>query len=157
MTKNFEESEEISKLQSSLAPNGFCWHSSLLGAAVGIAGPSYFGTLFSNVMLRVLLGQGRTIQEAYAYLSQYNLSFPVIANLLADVCFALACGWISAAYGRGASIAQGIVAGLLCTSFPIIMLINPTSGEMPIMFRAASLAIPLLGSILGAYAYKWKT
>lgn len=135
----------------------FSWRAALLGAAVGIAGPSYFGTLLGNVMLRVLLDRGHSLQEAYAFLFQYNLSLPVVVNLVADVFFSLACGWVSAAYGRGAPIAQGVVAGLLTVSFTVIMFLSPADGAMPLLFRTISLGVPVLGSIAGAYAFSRKT
>ena len=134
----------------------FSWRAALLGAAVGIAGPSYFGTLLGNVMLRVLLDRGHSLQEAYAFLFQYNLSLPVVVNLVADVFFSLACGWVSAAYGRGAPIAQGVVAGLLTVSFTVIMFLSPADGAMPLLFRTISLGVPVLGSIAGAYAFSRK-
>lgn len=137
--------------------NRFSWRAALLGAAVGIAGPSYFGTLFSNVTLWVLLGRGSSMQDAYAYLFQYNLSFPVVAHLVADIFFSVASGWVSAAYSRGASISQGVATGLIVTSFPIIMLLSPTGGSMPAFFRVLVLAVPVLGSIAGAYAYSRRT
>lgn len=135
----------------------FSWRAAFLGAAVGMAGPSYFGTLFSNVTLWILLGQGRSTQEAYAYLFQFNLTLPVVAHIAAGVCFSLACGWVAAAYGRGAHISQGIVAGLLTVSFSIIMMLSPTGGSMPLWFRAIALGIPVLGSVVGAYFYARKT
>ena len=134
-------------------PNAPGWRGTFLGAAVGIAGPSYFGTLFSNVTLWVLIKQGRSTQEAYAYLFQFNWSFPVVANLAADIFFSVACGWVAAAYGRGVPILQGVTAGLLTVSFPVIMLMSPAAGPMPLLFRAMALAIPVLGSVVGAYAF----
>ena len=156
-----QNSSEVSTETASIESNNgsfrnFSWRSALLGAAVGIAGPAYFGTLFSNVTLRVLLGRGHSLQEAYAFLFQYSFSFPVIANLVAEVFFSIACGWVSAAYGRGAPIVQGIAAGLLAVSFTIIMFLSPTGGAMPLLFRAISLIVPVLGSIAGAYAFARK-
>lgn len=137
--------------------NSLSWRSAFLGAAVGIAGPSYFGTLFSNVTLQVMLGQGCSIQEAYAYIGQYSLSFPLAANLVADICFALACGWVSAAYGRGSPFSQGVAAGLLAATFPIVMFLSPGNPEVPPLFKALALGVPVLGSIVGAYVYARKT
>lgn len=134
----------------------FSWNAALLGAAVGIAGPSYVGTLVGNVMLRVLLSRGHSLQEAYAFVFQYSLSLPVVVHLVAEVFFSLACGWVSAAYGRGAPIAQGVLAGLLTVSFTVIMLLSPADGAMPLLFRAISLGVPVLGSIAGAYAFTRK-
>lgn len=144
----------MSKNDPSNQPLGtFSWRSTLLGAAVAIAGPAYFGTLFSNVTLWVLIGRGISIQDAYAYLFQYTSSFPVVANLIADVCFSLLGGWVSAAHGGGAPISQGVAAGLLAASFVLIMLFSPTGGSMPILFRVAALAVPVLGGFAGAYVY----
>jgi hypothetical protein len=144
-------------LDSSGQQNSFSWRSAFLGAAVGIAGPSYFGTLYSNVTLWFMIRQGSSIQEAYAYIGQYSLSFPMVVNLVADVCFALSCGLVSVAYGRGKSFSQGLVAGLLTITFPIFMFLNPASSGAPLLFMAAALGIPVLGSIAGAYLYVRKT
>ncbi len=137
--------------------NPFCWASAFLGAAVGIAGPAVFGTLFSNVILRLFISQGRSVQDAYAYIFQYSLSVPMAINFVADVCFALACGWVSVAYGRGARLSQGVVAGLLTILFPIVMFLNPVGSQMPILFVALALGIPVIGSIVGAYLFSRKT
>jgi hypothetical protein len=158
MRNGFEVSESVQGLASSNGPsNTFSWRAAFLGAAVGIAGSAYFGTLFSNVTLWVLLGQGRSTQEAYAYLGQYSLSFPVVISLVIAVCCALACGWVSAAYGRGAPASQGIAAGLLAVSFPIVMFLSPSSGEAPLLFKAIALGVPVLGSIVGAYLFARKS
>jgi len=118
MQRNPEASPEFHKQGHDRGQiNPFCWASAFLGAAVGIAGPSVFGTLFSNVILWLFISQGRSAQEAYAYIVQYSLSAPMAINFVADVCFALACGWVSVAYGRGARLSQGVVAGLLTVLF----------------------------------------
>jgi hypothetical protein len=135
----------------------FSWRSAFLGASVGIAGPAYFGTLFSNVTLWIMTRRGYSIQDAYAYIGQYSLSFPLVVNLVADVCFALLCGYVSVAYGRGKAFSQGIAAGFLTVTFPIIMFLSPGSSEVPLIFKAASLGAPVLGSIVGAYLYVRKT
>lgn len=96
------------------------------------------------------------MREAYAYIFQFSLSLPVLAHLAAGIFFAIACGWVSAAYGRGATMLQGISAGLLAVSFPIIMMLSPTGGEMPLLFRAISLCIPVFGSVAGAFVYARK-
>jgi hypothetical protein len=137
--------------------NSFSWRSAFLGAAVGIAGPAYFGTLFSNVTLWIMIRQGYSMQEAYAYIGQYSLSFPLVANLVADVCFAMVCGLVSVAYGRGTALSQGLVAGLLAVTFPIIMFLSPGSTGVPLLFKAVALGVPVLGSIVGAYIYVRKT
>jgi hypothetical protein len=133
-------------------PNYLDWRSLLLGSAVGVAGPAYFGTLFGNLTMWALVREGHSVQEAYAYLFQFNFSFPVIANFVVEVCCAVACGWVAASYGSGHKLVQGLAAGLLTASFPLIMLMSPAAGPMPLAFRVMSLAIPIVGSTLGAYA-----
>jgi len=158
MRNNFEVSTAASTTGlGNSQPGRFSWRSAILGAAIGIAGPAYFGTLFGNLTLRLLLSQGNSIQEAYAYLCRYSFTLPVVVNLAADLCFAIACGAVSVAYGRGAVISQGVAAGLFSVSFPIVMFLSPTDAAMPFLFQAISLAVPVFGSVVGAYAYARKT
>ena len=137
-------------------PSSFSWSAVLLGAAVGIAGPAFSGTLLSNVVQWVFLSQGRSVQEAYAYIGQYSFTLPMSIGLAAEVGFAVTCGWVAAAYGRGASLLQGLAAGLLAASFPVIMLLNPSSYSIPSWYRATMLALPVLGSVVGAYTFARK-
>jgi len=137
-------------------PTRFSWGAAFLGAAVGIAGPAYSGTLLSNLTVWLFLTQGRSVQEAYAYIGQYSFTLPMSIGLLAEVGFALACGWVAAAYGRGASLLQGLAAGLLTVTFPVVMLLNPASGPIPFWYRAVSLGLPVLGSVVGAYVFARK-
>lgn len=158
MQRNPEASPEFHKQSHDSGQiDPFCWASAFLGAAVGIAGPSVFGTLFGNVILWLFISQGRSVQEAYAYIGQYSLSAPMAINLVADVCFALACGWVSVAYGRGARLSQGVVAGLLTVLFPIVMFLNPVGNQMPMLFVAIALGVPVIGSVVGAYLFSRKT
>lgn len=135
----------------------FSWRAAFLGASVGIAGPAYFGTLAANLTLWVWIAQGQTLQAAYAQLFQYKFTFVVVMHLVADACFAFASGWVSAAYGRGAALVQGVAAGLLSASFPLVMWLSPNPGEMPLLFRALSLGIPILGGVVGGLAHARKT
>ena len=137
-------------------PSSFSWRAALLGAAVGIAGPAYSGTLLSNVVQWIYLRQGRSVQEAYAYIGQYSFTLPMSIGVAAAIGFAIASGWVAAAYGRGASLLQGLAAGVLAASFPVIMLLNPSTYSIPYWYRAGSLVLPILGSVLGAYAFARK-
>jgi len=132
------------------------WHAALLGAAVGIAGPAYTGTLTSNVATRVMLANGHTLQEVNAYLGQYAFTLPMVLGFISCIFFALACGWVSAAYGRGSAVSQGLAAGLLSVSFSIVMLLNPAESPNPV-YLAAGLMIQVLGSVAGAWAFKRKS
>jgi len=132
--------------------NNICWRSALLGAAVFVAGSAYWGTLVGNVSVWVYLREGLSLQEAYAQLWSQGFSVVEVVGLAADVAFALACGWIAMAQGRGSAIVQGALAGLMAVSFPIIMTFGPigSSEALPLWRVVASLAIPMLGSIIGA-------
>lgn len=131
------------------------WHAALMGAAVGIAGPAYTGTLTSNVAMRVMLANGHTLQEVYAYVGQYAFTLPMVLGFISSIVFALACGWVSAAYGRGSALSQGLAAGLLAVSFSLVMLLNPAESPNPV-YLAAGLLIQVLGSVAGALAFKRK-
>lgn len=63
--------------------------------------------------MRVMMANGHSLQEAYAYIGQYALTVPMLLGLASSVFFAVACGWVSAAYGRGLAIYQGLGAGAL--------------------------------------------
>ena len=132
------------------------WHAALLGAAVGIAGPNYTGTLTYNVTTRVMLANGHTQQEVNAYLGQYAFTLPMVLGYISLIFFALACGWVSAAYGRGSAAFQGLAAGLLAVSFSMVMLLNPAESPNPV-YMAAGLMIQVLGSVAGAWAFKRKS
>lgn len=134
-------------------PTRLTWHAALLGAAVGIAGPAYTGTLMSNVTTRVMMADGHSLQEVYAYLGQYAFTLPMVLGFASSVFFALACGWVSAAYGRGSAVSQGLVAGLLAASFGGVMLLNPAEGA-PLVHVAVELMIQVIGSIAGAWVFK---
>ena len=157
MRLDFEVSAATPNIDPKMSePSSFSWSAALLGAAVGIAGPAYSGTLLGNVVLWIYLGQGRSVQEAYAYIGQYSLTLPMAFGFVTGVGFAITSGWVSAAYGRGASLLQGLAAGFFAASFSAIMLLNPSSDSIPYWYKAASLVFPILGSVVGAYAYARK-
>ena len=66
----------------------FSARAALLGAAVGIAGSAYAGTLLSNVALWFYLQQGASIEEAYARLAELNLPPYIFIGLVSDIFFA---------------------------------------------------------------------
>jgi hypothetical protein len=137
-------------------PDRFSWRAAFLGAAVGIAGPAYSGTLLSAVTLQISLAQGMSAQQAYALLGQSSLSLPAVISVLANTCFALTSGWVSAAYGRGTPVLQGVATALLAATFPILMFLNSSSAEMSGLSLVTHFGIPVLGSIVGAYLYSRK-
>ena len=98
-------------------PDSVSWHSALLGAAVGVSGPAYFGTLITNATLWILTAQGHSVRDAYAYIGQFGVTVPAVLNFIVEGICAFGCGWVSAAYGKGKAITQGVAAGLLATSF----------------------------------------
>jgi hypothetical protein len=48
---------------------------------------------------------------------------------------------------------QGIAAGLLATSFYVVMLANPATPTIPFVLAAMPLLITMLGSALGAWLF----
>lgn len=135
-------------------PQGIDWRAAFVGAAVGIAGPAYFGTLVTNAGLRILIAQGRSVQEAYAYLSRFELSAPMILELAAFLACTLACGWVSAAYARRTSNLQGLIAGGLAATFPLVMSFNPVSQGAPSWYMMVQIALPLAAGFVGAILFK---
>jgi hypothetical protein len=125
------------------------WRSALLGAAVGVSGCAYFGTLTTNVALWVHVGQGRSVQEAYAHMGQ----FTTMLQLFLDAIFAFAGGWVSASHARERPVAQGTSAGLLAATFPLIMLASPAGQETPLLYCTSLLLISVFGSIVGGLVY----
>src|SRR3954467_2663245 len=105
--------------------NNICWRSALLGAAVFVAGSAYSGTLVGNVTVWIYLREGLSLQQAYARLWSQGFSVVEVMALVADVVFALACGWIAMAQRRETAIVQGALAGLMAASFPVIMTFGP--------------------------------
>ena len=134
-------------------PGSVSWSAALLGAAVGVSGPAYFGTLITNATLWVLTGQGRSVRDAYAYIGQFSITVPTALMLVAEAICAFGCGWVSASYGRGRAITQGVAAGLLAMSFHIVMLANPSTPTMPLVFTATPLVITMVGSVLGSWMF----
>jgi hypothetical protein len=142
-----------SKLPSS---RKFSLRAAFLGAAVGIAGPAYFGTVISNVSLRVLLAQGQSVAEAYAQIGKFDLSLPFTLSMICDVFFAIACGYVSASLGNGRHLIQGLTSSLIVCSFILVMLINPSGNTSPYWYIWAGVGISIIGGIAGAYAYQRK-
>ncbi len=130
--------------------NAISWRAALLGAAVGIAGPSYTGTLQFNLVLRSLLANGWSQPDAYAYLARYEFNLYTGLGLFLEFAFAILCGIVSAAYGQGKAVVQGLAAGVLASSFSVVMLLGPDPDTRPMLARLAGFGIPILGSLLGA-------
>ena len=107
----------------------------------------------NNVSARVMMANGYSLQEAYAYLGQYAFTLPMLFGFASGIFFALVCGWVSATYGRGPVVSQGLAAGALAASFGVVMLLNPTDSSPP-LFIAVSLVIQVFGSVAGAWASK---
>ena len=154
MPSPFDVSKVVQKLDpNQVEPHQFSWRGALLGAAVGIAGPAYIGTLITNVTVRLLLAQGYSAAEAYAYIGEITLSLPAILMLISGILFALLGGFVSASFAPNRSLAQGLSAGLIVLSFMLIMLIGPSSNPGPLWSMLLEYCIAVLGSIGGAYAY----
>ena len=134
-------------------PGTVDWRSALLGAAVGVSGPAYFGTLITDATLWVFTGQGRSVREAYAYIGQYSVTVPAVLNFVAEALCAFGCGWVSAAYGKGRAMTQGLAAGLLATSFYLVMLASPETPTMSFVLAAVPLLVTMLGSVIGAWVF----
>lgn len=138
-------------------PGSVSWRPALLGAAVGVSGPAYVGTLIVNATLWVLTSRGLSVRDAYAYVGQFGATVPSVLNIVAEALFALGCGWVSAAYGKGQAIPQGIAAGLITTSFYLVMLANPTTPTPPLVVMVTPPAITMIGSVVGAWMFSRKS
>ena len=128
------------------------WPSALLGAAVGVSGPAYFGTLITSTTMWLLAAQGQSVREIYAYIGQFHFTVPLVLTVAANVLCAIACGSVASASERRHPFSQGVAAGMMSASFPLIMMLSPANQSQPAGYAATELLIPLLGSVLGAFA-----
>jgi hypothetical protein len=122
----------------------------LLGAAVSIAGAAFFGTLLVNTVMRLLMAQGATPMEVYAYLASPTLTLAGAISLVYSTVFGFICGRVSTSRTRKRSLAAGTVAGILALSFQGVMALGVTPDPRTAWQVALGILAPLLGSIVGA-------
>ena len=117
-----------------------------------MGGSALLGTLGTNLALRLYLAGGQTAQEAY---SQFGFSLRSPAEQLSLAVLLVAGftgGFVSAAYGSGRHILQGLAAGLVGALFFAAMSLAPLGPQPPRWYVALTLACTLASSVLGGYA-----
>jgi hypothetical protein len=100
----------------------------------------------------LLAAQGQSVREIYAYIGQFHFTVPLVLTVAANVLCAIACGSVASASERRHPFSQGVAAGMMSASFPLIMMLSPANQSQPAGYAATELLIPLLGSVLGAFA-----
>lgn len=66
-------------------------------------------------------------------------------------------GYVSAHYGKGRDLIQGLIAGLLGTSFFFVMALNPASTSVLTWNAAVYLGVSILSGLSGGYIHAQRT
>jgi hypothetical protein len=142
--------------QASLENQGrsFLWLPSFVGGMAGIGAAALFGTLVTNLGLWLAWARGLTVQEAYANFGKFDLSSPTeLLSLGVVVLSGVLGGYAAAAYGGGRHYRQSLVAGLVGTTFYLVMSFSPTARLPPAWYLALSLGTTVLASLTGGHVY----
>lgn len=109
------------------------------------------GTAVSNASLWVLMRQGLSVQEAYARMGG-SITSQVEVLSLAVLCASGAFGgYVSALYGGGRHLAQGVAAGIVSSAFFLVMSLNPAGQSAPAWYLPVSVATAVFSSLVGGY------
>ena len=136
-------------LRSSESAVRFRWAPSVMGGMVAIGTAALLGTLVTNASLWLALARGLTLQQAYAGFG-YTFSSPTEVISFAVVLLSgFLGGYIAAAYGGTAQSWQALAAGLVATSFFVVMALGPSSSLPPTWYVALHLAGTVIASLAG--------
>jgi hypothetical protein len=131
----------------------FSWKSALVGGMAAIGGSALLGTLVANTSLRLSLASGLTLEEAYARISSSFTSPVALLSLAVVLLSGFFGGYVSALYGSGRHLSQGLVAGVVASSFFGAMSLGPPDPRSPGWYVALHLGFTLLSSLVGSYIY----
>ena len=130
------------------------WWSAVVGAAAAIGAAALLGTLVSNASVWWYMAKGLSLQQASAQSGQ-GLASPVALLSFAALCLAgVFGGYVSAAYGSSRPLLQGLVAGILSTSFFLVMSLNPSGQPSSGLETTIYLAAAICSGLLGGYVRK---
>jgi len=126
------------------------WPYVFLGAAVAIAGTAYAGTAMFNLGGRLLLAQGASLQDVYAYFASRSLNLAGAMSLIYSAVFGFTCGRVATMRTQRRSILSGLAAGLAALSFQAVMALGMAPDTRAPWQVLSSVLIPLLASAVGA-------
>lgn len=127
------------------------WWSSLVGSAAAVGGSALLGTLVANAFLWWHLAKGFSIEQAYALMGRGLTSATEVLSLATVAIATVFGGYVSALYGNGRDLVQGLVAGCLSTSFFFVMAFNPASTSVLTWSGAAYIGVAILSGLFGGY------
>jgi hypothetical protein len=157
MDSRFEVSDAVRNLDPDrIDRDRFSWRAALLGAAVGVGGQAYSGTLIGNLSLWVMLSLGVSLKDAYAQIYSYTLTPTFVLSFVLDVFVVLACGHVAASFARSRPYQHGLMAGLMTASFSVVMLMGPAPASRPAWYTWLVLILPIVGGAAGAYLHARK-
>jgi hypothetical protein len=132
----------------------FLWASPLVGGMAAIGAAALFGTLVTNISLWLAWARGLTVQEAYANFGKYDFSSPTeLLSLGVVIASGFLGGYAAAAYGRGRHYGQSFAAGLVASTFYLVMSASPTGSRPPAWYLALSLGVTVLASVSGGHVH----
>jgi hypothetical protein len=134
-----------------IKPTNLSWRAALIGGSVVIAGNAISGTLIANLTLLAYGYAGRSAQDAYAVISSYTSPVAFLVYAL-SICAGFFGGYIAVQYGQGNPIRQAIAAGVVGSSFVLVMLLGPETPQ-PAWATGLLLAMPILSCLTGGYIY----
>ena len=130
----------------------FSWWSALVGGAAAIGAMALLGTLVSNAFIWWYMSKGFSPQQANAQMGRGATS-PIELMSLAALAFAgVFGGYVSATHGRGRHLVQGLIAGVLSTTFFYAMSLNPVSQPLLSWEGVRYLLVAVFSGLLGGYA-----
>ncbi|WP_454912766.1 hypothetical protein [Variovorax gossypii] len=154
MDKRFEVTETVRNIDPDFVEgDGFSWRAALLGAAAGVGGEAYLNTLAANVMMWVMQQQGYSQKDIYATLFSYALTPRFIILFFIDLAILMAAGRVAASFAPSKPYLHAAAAGVLATSFIVIMMVAQPPGSVPTWYRVMALCMPLGGCLLGALSW----
>lgn len=157
MDSRFEVSDAVRELDPDrIDLDRFGWRAALLGAAVGVGGQTYGGTLLANSSIWIMLAQGRSVKEAYAQLYSFAPSPYLALSLVLLALVLVLSGHVAASLARSRPYLHGLVAGLMTSSFYVVMTVNPSGMVIPAWYGWMSLTLPIAAGLAGAHLYARK-
>lgn len=127
------------------------WWSALVGSTAAIGGSAFLGTVVANVHLWWYLAKGLSPEQAYAQMGRGLTSTVELLSLATLAIATVFGGYVSALYGNGRNLVQGLMAGVLSTSFFFIMALNPASTSVLTWSAAIYFAVATLSGLFGGY------
>ncbi|MBD9390987.1 MULTISPECIES: YrzE family protein [unclassified Acidovorax] len=133
------------------------WWSALVGSAAAIGGSAFLGTVVANAYLWLHLAKGFSPEQAYAQMGRGLTSTVELLSLATLAIATVFGGYVSALYGKGRDLIQGLIAGVLSTSFFFVMALNPASTSVLTWSAAIYFVVATLSGLFGGFVRAQRT